>query len=90
MYTNASALFFSFLLKVSHLSFLGGYSTKEVVDRIMSLMFTTELARKFNWVGKGIKHPMKGLRITTAIKGYNSSFKELKRYCRQIIFTGAL
>ncbi|XP_046577704.1 uncharacterized protein LOC124285506 [Haliotis rubra] len=57
-----------FKLLVRHLTGLGGFTTKEVVDRMMSLVFTTSMARQFNWVGKAPKYGMKGMKITAAIK----------------------
>ncbi|XP_013402491.1 uncharacterized protein LOC106168098 [Lingula anatina] len=52
----------------NHLATLGGFSTKEVVDRIMSNVFKTKLACQCNWVGKGGKVALKNLAITKAMK----------------------
>ncbi|XP_048246209.1 uncharacterized protein LOC125377299 isoform X1 [Haliotis rufescens] len=57
-----------FKLLVRHLSGLGGFSVKEVVDRMMTLIFTTQMARQFNWLGKAPKYGMKSLKITSALK----------------------
>ena len=56
-------------IQVHYLSTFGCFKVKEVVDRIMSEVFTTPLACQYNWVGKGRKYPMRNLRLTRAIKG---------------------
>lgn len=48
---------------------LGGTSTKDIITRIMKETITNDLAKKFNWQGRGHKSPFSTLHLAKVIIG---------------------
>ena len=55
--------------QTNHLSWLGGFTPKDTVDRIMKNLFTNALASQYNWHGKSPKKGLGNLAIASAVKG---------------------
>lgn len=51
--------FFNLMIKVRSLSTIGGENIKTNVRRLLAYMISTDLARAFNWIGKGGKTALK-------------------------------
>lgn len=47
------------MIKVRSLSTIGGENIKTNVRRLLAYMFSTDLARAINWIGKGGKTALK-------------------------------
>ena len=58
-----------FFLQIRYISSLGGYNPKDIVERMLSRILSTALARNFNWAGRGRKMGISGCNIVRAIKG---------------------
>ena len=43
------------LFQVRYISSLGGYNPSYIVERMLSRILSTALARNFNWAGRGRK-----------------------------------
>ena len=52
-----------------YLCSLGGTTPKDIVHRIMKYVITDELARKFNWQGRGDKSPFSARILAKAVIG---------------------
>jgi len=74
-------------LQVQYLSMLGGVGPKDVIKKIMKQVLTDDLAKEFNWQGRGDKRPFSQLAILTdVIRGTVNSllhehFPHSKRVC---------
>ncbi|XP_043073639.1 uncharacterized protein si:dkey-266f7.5 isoform X4 [Puntigrus tetrazona] len=53
---------------VKHLSECGGFTTKDVVKKIMQAVITDDLAIQFNWQGRGDKQAFSQLLLTDVIR----------------------
>jgi len=58
-----------FSLQVKFLSRLGGFGPKDVIKNIMQQVLTDDLAKEFNWQGRGDKKPFSKLILADVIKG---------------------
>ncbi|XP_076126729.1 uncharacterized protein LOC143106341 [Alosa pseudoharengus] len=52
---------------VKHLMSLGGTTTKDIIYRIMRETISNDLAKKFNWMGRGQKSPFSVLHLAKVI-----------------------
>ncbi|XP_077051271.1 uncharacterized protein LOC143701662 isoform X2 [Siphateles boraxobius] len=53
---------------VQYLSRLGGFGAKDVIKNIMKQVLTNDLAKEFNWQGRGDKKPFSQLILTDVIR----------------------
>ena len=60
-------------VQIYHLSILGGFTNREVLERILSCLFTSTLAPRYNWKGKGQKRGLESLMLAKAVKGIKFS-----------------
>jgi len=51
------------------LSMLGGFGPKDVIKNIMQRVLTDDLAKEFNWQGRGDKKPFSKLILADVIRG---------------------
>jgi len=58
-----------FSSQVQHLSSLGGFGTRDVIKNIMQRVLTDDLAKEFNWQGRGDKKPFSQLILADVIRG---------------------
>lgn len=58
-YNLLITFFFNLMIKVRSLSTIGGENIKTNVRRLLAYMFSTDLARAINWIGKGGKTALK-------------------------------
>ncbi|XP_073714837.1 uncharacterized protein [Misgurnus anguillicaudatus] len=54
---------------IKYLSMLGGFGPKDVTKNIMQRVLTDDLAKEFNWQGRGEKRPFSRLALADIIKG---------------------
>lgn len=57
------------MIKVRSLSTIGGENIKTNVRRLFAYMFSTDLARAINWIGKGGKTAFSTLKIKDVLTG---------------------
>ncbi|XP_052439262.1 uncharacterized protein LOC127978562 isoform X1 [Carassius gibelio] len=53
---------------VKYLSGLGGFGNRDVIKNIMQHVLTDDLAKEFNWIGKGNKKPFSQLTLADVIR----------------------
>ncbi|XP_077051267.1 uncharacterized protein LOC143701661 [Siphateles boraxobius] len=53
---------------VKYLSMLGGFGPRDVIKNIMQRVLTDDLAKEFNWQGRGDKRPFSQLILTDVIR----------------------
>lgn len=58
---------FSNFLKVTYLSNIGGENLGSTVRRILVCILTNDLAKQFNWIGKGTKEAFCKLRLVNVV-----------------------
>lgn len=54
---------------MKYLSGLGGFGQKDVIKYIMQHVITDDLAKEFNWQGRGDKRPFSKLILADVIRG---------------------
>ena len=72
-YFTIEALNIFSLLQNAYFKSIGGKTTEKFVKRILSRVFSNQLARKFNWTGKkgSNKEPLRGLKSIQILAGNN-------------------
>lgn len=68
-YNLLITFFFNLMIKVRSLSTIGGENIKTNVRRLLAYMFSTDLARAINWIGKGGKTAFSTLKIKDVLTG---------------------
>lgn len=58
-----------FSSQVKYLSGLGGFGNRDVIKNIMQHVLTDDLAKEFNWQGRGEKKPFSQLILADVIRG---------------------
>ncbi|XP_057210628.1 uncharacterized protein LOC130566848 [Triplophysa rosa] len=66
---------------VKYLSGLGGFGPKAVIKNIMQKVLTDDLAKEFNWQGRGEKRPFSRLGLADIIKEAASKHKITEKDC---------
>lgn len=51
------------------MSGLGGFGPRDVIKNIMQQVLADDLAKEFNWQGRGEKRPFSQLILTDVIRG---------------------
>ena len=73
---------FHYFIQLRHLASIGGSTTKDIVDRIMSMVMSNPLACIYNWNGNGKKHGLSKLLLAKVIKGNTrSTFSSFRPFC---------
>ena len=70
-------------MQVTYLSNIGGENLGSIVRRILACVLTNDLAKQYNWVGKGTKEALCKLRFVNVV--HRKYIHLIILYCARII-----